>query len=72
MGRIPIADILMVRGINVLHKMHPFCNKEAESVNHIFLQCEFAHTVHSWIFKWLGLGGSRHSSIKEFLNSGNR
>ena len=46
-NRQPFREKLCVRGINTA-KDCPICNKELESIHHVFLHCEFAIRV--WSF----------------------
>ncbi|CAI9295541.1 unnamed protein product [Lactuca saligna] len=49
--------------------MYTLCNKDVESMDHIFLHCEFVKEVHFWIFKWCDITVQGFSSATEFFNT---
>jgi hypothetical protein len=59
-GVIPSANYLCV-----------FCNAAAESCNHMFLGCPFAHGVWMSIYRWLGFEGVFAETVQEhFMQHG--
>lgn len=56
LGRIPVVDILALRGINIPNTFCPMCNKENGSVDHVLVKCDYAKEVQEWIFGWCDIG----------------
>lgn len=50
-GENPSIDTLLARGLQISNHMCLLCNIELESVDHLFLHCDFAKAIRYWIFK---------------------
>lgn len=46
--------------------MCELCNREEETVGHLWFQCSYVKTVSDLVFKWAGIG-TRKSSVVELL-----
>ncbi|XP_058786092.1 uncharacterized protein LOC131660788 [Vicia villosa] len=56
-GRLPLRDQLLRRNVpNIASVNCPFCETQAENLNHLFFDCSMAKFIWERIFVWLGAG----------------
>ncbi|XP_023769257.1 uncharacterized protein LOC111917854 [Lactuca sativa] len=67
-SRIPIATALAERGVSIPNQLCQLCHNDPETVDHVFVKCEFAKGTREWIFKWCGIKTQDFSHIKEIID----
>lgn len=67
-GRIPVAETLLSRGVNVQSSNCLLCLNEVESVDHVLTKCNFAKEVRFWVFKWCGVADKQFDNTNELLD----
>lgn len=67
-GRLPVADNLLARGINVQNCLCKLCGLETESTNHLLVKCSFAKGIRFWIFRWCGLPHTDFDNVNSLLD----
>jgi len=65
LGRIPVAETLVNRGVVMESRNCPLCHDASESLSHLFLDCDFTKQVFFWIFRWCGIRHRSFSSVLE-------
>lgn len=53
--RLPTRNGLMSRNINISSSLCPICEDAEESVNHLFVVCEFAQSIWNIVSHWCGI-----------------
>lgn len=51
-NRLPTRDVMFRRNISVVSTVCPVCEREEESVDHIFIMCEVAQVLWCLISQW--------------------
>lgn len=68
MGKIPVADALIQRGILVQNRICPMCGTCDETSNHLLIGCDFSKTVCYWIFRWCGIQHGQFGNVRELID----
>ncbi|CAN1252348.1 Putative ribonuclease H protein At1g65750 [Linum perenne] len=67
-GKIASIDNLQKRGMTMVNRC-VLCEKDAESVDHIFTSCEFSSLVWDRVSSKLSLFGPRHNNVKGMFSA---
>ncbi|XP_052620846.1 uncharacterized protein LOC128126776 [Lactuca sativa] len=68
-GRIPSAQALEGRGVQVPSIICGYCLNGVESADHILIQCKFAVIVRNWIMNWCGINSGDIDNLDTLLHS---
>ncbi|XP_021980221.1 uncharacterized protein LOC110876358 [Helianthus annuus] len=67
LNRIPTADALRTRGVQVGNGSCPLCNSGDETVDHLFTSCVVASILWQKVSRWCGLSPIFAFSVKDIL-----
>ncbi|XP_058783458.1 uncharacterized protein LOC131658145 [Vicia villosa] len=68
-GRLPLKDQLLRRNVpNIASANCPFCDVQAENLNHLFFDCSVSKSIWERIFVWLG--AVQFLSLADFISFG--
>ncbi|MBA0555402.1 hypothetical protein Golob_025582, partial [Gossypium lobatum] len=69
-NRVPMKEFFISRGIiiNSSDSGCPWCERVAESTNHLFFECSFVKRFWSCIFCWWGLRWKDVANFEEFFS----
>lgn len=67
MNRIHVAANLEVRGMKLRTDTCPLCNKEKETVDHLFVDSKVVLEVKEWIFKWCGISDTSFNNVTNLI-----
>ena len=68
MGRLPTADALIRRGIQVTSPMCSRCNIDSETADHILVSCPIARSVWGDVWRWCGVADPVQSTVKGVID----
>ncbi|XP_071738994.1 uncharacterized protein [Rutidosis leptorrhynchoides] len=65
--RIPVRVELDNRGVDLDSVRCPVCNNDLETVDHIFLHCNFAKDLWARVLRWWKASGPSYSNLEELF-----
>ncbi|KAF5754697.1 putative reverse transcriptase zinc-binding domain-containing protein [Helianthus annuus] len=68
LDRIPTRCALIRRNINVMSNLCPLCSEYPETVEHLFISCEFAQMVWNVVSQWCKLGPVFAFGMRDILD----
>nr|XP_043639212.1 uncharacterized protein LOC122610279 [Erigeron canadensis] len=67
-NRLPIKDLLLQRNIAVTSPSCPICNNHDETVAHLFLHCQLADSLWTFLSLWCRLPLPKPSNLRELFD----
>ncbi|KAL4561571.1 hypothetical protein LXL04_033740 [Taraxacum kok-saghyz] len=66
-GRIPTSVALLNRGVNVPSPCCRFYGLDGEDADHVLVNCPFAKSVWSYVWRWCGVQGNDFPTVQALL-----